>query len=84
MKYNESEKTLILTCWALRDLGQHGWTPRARGWLTIEPMNDGPDDYIQVTYVTKIDDLGYPYGEIINTDYIDAARIKKIARRKKK
>jgi hypothetical protein len=86
MNYTESEKTLILTCWALRDQGQHGWSPRARGWLTVEPMNDpgGIGNYMAVTYTDKIDDLGYPCGNIINTDYIDAARIKRITRRNKK
>jgi len=86
MRFNESERTLILTCWAFRDEGQHGWTRRASGWLTVVPCNDGDEfgDYLEIVLTDQIDDLGHPCGDILGCDVLTADRIKRMTRRRRK
>lgn len=63
MHYTKAEKALISSIWENRNKGTHGWIPRAKGWLTVEPFNEENRDFLVMIYTDNIDDLGYPYGK---------------------
>lgn len=77
MRYKKEEKALFIQVWDDREHGRHGWTPRGENWLTVEPIEDDGDDLLHVVLTNHIDDLGYPFGTVLNFDYIDEKKIEK-------
>ena len=54
-------KQLILDCW---NNGQYDRMPTGKTWITVNPMNDGIADCLNVVIAKEIDPTGYPCNPI--------------------
>lgn len=61
MNYIQKLKQLILDCW---NNGQYDRIPTEKTWITINPMNDGIADCLNVVIAKEIDVTGYPCNPI--------------------
>ena len=75
---NEEVKELIFHVWENKEDGTHAWKHVTEGYVTIEPENDGDEDYILVQIVDKIDFLGYPFGNVYGFEILYEDEIEKL------
>ena len=71
MKISKSTLSLAKKVWAGREEGRHGWKKHYSRFITIEPMRDECGDYLLVTLTNKVDDLGYCFGNVFDTEILD-------------
>ena len=71
MKISKSTLSLAKKVWKGRNEGLHGWKKHYNNFITIEPMQDECGDFLFVTLTDKVDDLGYCFGNVFDTEILD-------------
>ncbi len=78
INYTAELRRLILKCWDDANSGRHGWVPQGTKMVTVEPADEDGEQVMYVSLFERVDDLGYPMGEVYASDTLFAGQIEEI------